>query len=136
MNRRKPILVAIGLAISLVGCADYSGEARQLRAACSTGDQSACIDYDAMVKSCIAPMGLFPQMGCEGVGPATVYHPDGTFTPPARRANAIAVGSGQAAPTAQAASTGPTTPAAAVHSNVAATMPAGAVQAHNSAANF
>jgi hypothetical protein len=128
MNRRKPILLAIGLAISLVGCADYSGEARQLRAACSTGDQSACIDYDAMVKSCIAPMGLFPEMGCEGVGPATVYHPDGTFTPPARRGSTIAVGyPGQAAPS---------TPAAAAPSQAVLAIPAGAIQAHNSSANF
>jgi hypothetical protein len=78
MNGHTHFRMSIAVTLLLAGgCANYSGEAAQLRSACSAGDKSACIDYDAMVKSCIAPMGLFPKMGCAGVRPQTVFHPDG-----------------------------------------------------------
>lgn len=75
--RLQRLIVAVLVGCAVGGCANYAGEAAQLRTACSNGDKSACIDYDAMVRSCIAPMGLFPQIGCQGIGPQTVFHPDG-----------------------------------------------------------
>src|SRR5262249_13662929 len=60
-------------ALAFSGRADYSGKATQLRASCSNGNESACIDYQAMVTACLHPYGLIPKIGCQGVGPATVF---------------------------------------------------------------
>jgi hypothetical protein len=56
-------------------------------------------------------MGLIPKMGCEGVGPATVYHPEGNLIPPASQASGVVVGPVlQSAPPQQTAQSGSTQP--------------------------
>ncbi len=77
--------------------------------------QRARIDYEAMVRSCIAPMGLFPQIGCQGIGPQTVFHPDGATLAAAPSASLsqpapaeVSVTTGQAATSRGAIYTGTT----------------------------
>lgn len=72
--------VAAAVFVLASGCVEYSGQAGQLRASCSKGHQSACIDYEEMVASCSRPpRSLIPILGCTGIGPATVFHPSGTM---------------------------------------------------------
>src|SRR6266851_5571066 len=107
------------------GCADYSGEAAQLRSACSAGDKSACIDYQAMVQACIAPIGLFPIMGCQGVGPQTVYHPEGAALAPPEVGAAATAGPQTASQNYPQAVTSTAAPTAV---SVARQLPAGVQQ--------
>ena len=65
----------------LVGCADYAGEASELRDACNAGtDKTACIDYQTLTAACLSPISIITTIGCEGVGPASPLHPSGILT--------------------------------------------------------
>lgn len=71
------LVLCAGALFVLAGCANYAQDAMELRSACNTGDHGACIDYEALVKTCIAPYNVFQIVACEGVGPRNPYHSDG-----------------------------------------------------------
>jgi len=78
---------------ALVGCTNYAGEAAQLRDACNAGgSKTACIDYQTLIATCIAPHGLIADYDCQGVGPASPLHSDGAAA--AIAAQPVAVTSG------------------------------------------
>jgi hypothetical protein len=69
---------------ALVGCADYAGETAQLRSSCNSGsDRTACIDYQTLTAACVNPLSFASVFECQGVGPATPFHPGGA-TPSAQ----------------------------------------------------
>ena len=53
-------------AVEHTGTADA---AAQLRRECDAGQQSACIDYQAVVSRCESAHGLIPILECRGVAP-------------------------------------------------------------------
>jgi hypothetical protein len=73
--RPAAALALFGLAvIGFADCATGTDEANQLRSKCDSGQESSCIDYQALVADCqSAPHGLVPTIlhseRCQGVGP-------------------------------------------------------------------
>jgi hypothetical protein len=72
---RVAALALFGLAvIGFTDCAAGTDKADELRSKCDSGQQSSCIDYQALVADCqAAPRGLVPTIlrseRCQGVGP-------------------------------------------------------------------
>jgi hypothetical protein len=73
MKLRRVAALALAV-IGFADCATGMDKANELRSKCDSGQQSSCIDYQALVADCqSAPRGLVPTIlrseRCQGVGP-------------------------------------------------------------------